>query len=79
MKQEHIPAVMATGYFHDHRMLRILEQDETDGITYAVQYQARNMQDYFDYIENESLALRNATDKRFKDKYVAFRTVMKVV
>jgi len=79
MKLEHIPAVMATGYFADHRMLRILEMDESDGFTYAVQYHAADMQDYFDYLEKEAPRLRQEMDDRFKGHYSAFRTVMKVV
>ena len=79
MKTTHIPDVMATGYFSDHRMLRILEDDQTDGIAYAVQYHAKDMQHYFDYIANEAPRLREEMNKMFEGKYVAFRTVMKVV
>lgn len=79
MRLEHIPEVMATGRFNDHRMLRILEQDESDGITYAVQYYARTIQDYFDYLENEAPALQKQTADRYGEKVVAFRTIMKVV
>ena len=38
MKEEHIPAIMATGLFHDYRICRLLEQDDQDGPTYSAQY-----------------------------------------
>ncbi len=38
MKQEHIPEIMATGLFHDYRFCRLLEQDDSDGPTYTIQY-----------------------------------------
>lgn len=79
MKLEHIPRVLATGLFHDHRMLRILENDETDGITYAVQYTARNLTDYFTYQAEHAPALQQEVADRYGDKFVAFRTVMRVV
>jgi hypothetical protein len=79
MKLEHIPRVLATGYFHDHRMLRILEEDQRDGISYAVQYTAKNLQDYFTYEADHAPALRQEVSDRYPDKFVAFRTLLKVV
>lgn len=38
MKIEHIPEVMNTGCFEKYQWVRLLETDETEGITYAVQY-----------------------------------------
>ena len=37
MKKEHIPDLMRTGLFLDYRLSKLLEQDETEGITYTVQ------------------------------------------
>lgn len=79
MKLVHIPEVLETGYFNDHRMMRILDQDETDGVTYAIQYFARDMQAYFDYKANDAERLQKDVELLYKDKYVAFRTLMRVV
>lgn len=79
MKTVHIPDVMNTGYFNDHRMMRILAEDESDGISYAIQYHARNMSDYFEYQEKEAPRLQKETNDRYKDRFVAFRTIMRVV
>lgn len=79
MKLIHIPEVMATGHFDDHRMMRILADDETDGVTYAIQYHTKDMQTYFDYQANEAPRLQKEIEEMFKDKYVAFRTIMRVV
>ena len=37
-KEEHIPEVMSSGQFSDYKFFRLLEQDETDGVTYIIQY-----------------------------------------
>ncbi len=79
MKLVHIPEVLETGHFVDHRMMRILDEHETDGITYAIQYHAKNMQEYFDYQANHAKRLQKDVELLYKDKYVAFRTVMRVV
>ncbi|MBK8109991.1 MAG: DUF4286 family protein [Saprospiraceae bacterium] len=52
MKNEHIPEVMATGKFTSWKMLRIIEDHNPDGLTYAIQYQAPDMEAYLTY-QNE--------------------------
>jgi hypothetical protein len=79
MKNFHIPEVLNTKKFQDYRMLRVLAEDETDGITYNIQYRALSMSDYFDYQSNHAAALQNDHTERYKDKFVAFRTILKEV
>ena len=38
MKTEHIPQVLATGCFTGHKMLKLISEPATDGVTYAIQY-----------------------------------------
>lgn len=79
MKHEHIAEVLATGKFEHHRFHRVLAQDESDGITYNMQYYAPTMQDYFEYRDEHALGLQEKVAARFKDKFVAFRTLLKEV
>jgi len=79
MKEVHIPEVMQTGLFTEYRMLRLLEQDESDGITFAVQYLSRSMADYQLYKEKFAPALQQKTLDKYEGKFVAFRTLMVVV
>lgn len=79
MKQEHIPEVMTTGLFHDYRMARLLEQDDTDGPTYTVQYFTDTLENYYTYLQEHAPALRQKAFDMFGDQFVAFRTVMQVV
>jgi hypothetical protein len=50
MQEEHIPGILGTGLFQDCRIMRLLEVDETEGPTYAIQYQASGREDYDHYI-----------------------------
>ena len=79
MKQEHIAEVLATGKFKHHRFHKVLAHDESDGITYNVQYYAPTMQDYFEYRDEHAQILQEKGASRFKDKFVAFRTLLKEV
>lgn len=79
MKTIHILDVLATKKFVDYRMLRILAEDERDGITYNIQYRAETISDYFDYQKEFAPALQIEHSAKYKDKVVAFRTLLKEV
>lgn len=78
MRETHIPEVLATGRFIDHRIARVMV-DEEDGVTYAIQYTCKNMETLQTYYEKEAPALQADHAERYKDKFVAFRTLLEVV
>lgn len=78
-KSEHIPDVMATGLFTSYNFFHLLNQDETDGITYVIQYFASSIENYDHYIKNFALQLRQKALEKWKDGIVAFRSVMEFV
>ncbi|MEI9943971.1 MAG: DUF4286 family protein [Chitinophagaceae bacterium] len=77
--QEHIPDVMASGCFTDHKFFRLLEQDESEGATYVVQYFAPSLEDYERYINQVAPVMRQKLLDKWGNKIIAFRTVMQVV
>lgn len=79
LKREHIPDVINTGCFTHATTLHLMEVDEADGITYAVQYHAKNEEDYKLYIEKHSDEMRQKGADKWGNKFIAFRTVMQVV
>ncbi len=79
MKAEHMPDVMSTGLFTDCRLCRLLEQDETEGVTCVAQYHCIDIEHYNNYIDNFAETMRQKAFKMFGGKFVAFRTVMEIV
>src|ERR1700710_1645034 len=77
MKDEHIPRVLETGCFTGNKMYRVLEENTTDGITYAIQYFANSTTDYFDYKANHGARMQKESQDMFPDKFTAFRTLLK--
>lgn len=78
-REEHIPEILATGLFTEHKFFRLLEQDEADGITYVIQYFASSQEDYRKYIEEFAPLFRKKASEKWKDQFVGFRSVMQVV
>ena len=79
MIQTHIPQVMATECFEKNLFVRLLEVDESEGITYAVQYYALSKALYNRYIETYANSLRKKTMEKWGDQFVAFRSLMEVI
>lgn len=79
MRRVHIPEIMATGCFTGFRMLRLLDVDETEGPTFAVQYQCESREEYERYIERFAPALRRSAMDRWGDDAMSFRTLMEVI
>jgi hypothetical protein len=79
LKNEHIPEIIATGCFTKGTILRILETDDTDGVTYAVQYHSESIELYNRYIEQFADEMRKKGIDKWGNKFIAFRTLMEVV
>jgi hypothetical protein len=79
MKEEHIPEVLATEMFSHHLIVRLLETDESDGMTYAVQYFSSSRELYENYINHFAPVLREKALKRWGSRIISFRTLMEVI
>lgn len=79
LQQEHIPDMIHTGCFTHATVLRLLEVDETDGPTYAVQYHADSKALYNRYIREFADEMRNRGYQKWGNRFVAYRSVMQVV
>lgn len=79
MKSVHIPKVMATRCFEKYQICKLLHNEEDGGITYAFQYYCNSMNDLQHYNINYAAGLQKEHTDRYKNRYVAFRTLMEIV
>jgi len=78
MKEVHIPDVMNTGLFVDNKICRVIKHEE-DGTTYAIQYTCKDMATLHKYQVHHAATLQADHTKKYKDKFVAFRTLMEII
>ena len=79
LKEEHLLDIMKTNCFSQYRIMKLLEIDDTEGPTYAIQYFAESKSLYNNYIEKFASEMRNRSFAKWGDKFIAFRSVMQIV
>ncbi|MDH5476102.1 MAG: DUF4286 family protein [Cyclobacteriaceae bacterium] len=79
MKKTHVPEVLDTGFFVDHKIFKVLSQQEGDNPSYSIQYFAKSIADIDNYLQNHAPKLQQDLLLRYKDKHVAFRTLLESV
>lgn len=79
LKEEHIPEVTGTGCFTTASILELVENVDEEGLTYAIQYHAPSKEDYERYVANFAELLRQKSVEKWGGRFIAFRTLMKIV
>ena len=79
LKQEHVPEVLASHCFTRATIVRLLEIDDSEGPTYAIQYLAESKASYNLYIEKYASLLRQKSFDKWGNQFIAIRTLMQVV
>jgi hypothetical protein len=79
LQKEHIPDMISTGCFTHANVLHLYEQDDDEGVTYAVQYHALNQDLYQKYLDIHAPVMRKKGQEKWGDHFIAFRSVMKIV
>jgi len=79
--QQHIqiPSIMDSGFFSSHKLFRLLEQDDSDGNTYAVQYTAATEEHYQLYLMEHAQSMREKAFEKWGDKTISFHSVLEVI
>ncbi|HAE13546.1 MAG: DUF4286 family protein [Chitinophagales bacterium] len=79
MRQTHIPEVIDTGYFTGYRMCRLLDDGDLDGITFVIQYECKDIDDFLAYQTTQAPGLQKAHAERYGETVIAFRTIMELL
>ncbi len=79
MTTEHIPEIFATACFQRHSLLQLLEVDESEFRTYALQLHATEESDYRAYLQQFASELRKRANDKWGEQVIGFRTLMSVL
>ncbi len=80
MKKTHIPDVMATKYFLNYKISKIIKPtSEPDTVVYSVVYKCESFEKYLEYSTKAAPNLQKKLTDKFNGKVTAYRKVMEAV
>jgi Domain of unknown function (DUF4286) len=79
MQHKHIADVLKTGYFIHASMRKGITSDETEAVTYNMEYTAKTQEDYTNYQQHAAAALQKDVAERFAGKFTAQRAFYQLV
>ena len=79
MRDRHIPDMLSTGKFTHAKMTKVLVEEEMGGTSYSIQYTCPDKKTLKRYYEENAEQMRADGQKRFANKFVAFRTELEVI
>jgi hypothetical protein len=77
--QTHAPEMLATGCFWKYHVLHLLELDDTEGPTYAVQYYAHTTTDYETYRLKFDVYFQQQAANTWGNRFISFNTLMQML
>jgi len=78
MQEKHIPDMLNTGKFFEAKMCQVMVEED-QGVTYSIQYTTDSKETLEKYYQENAAQLRQEGLVLFKEKFVAFRTELKVI
>lgn len=78
MKQTYIPRVMETGFFTEHRFLKLLQETE-DGINFAAQFHTEDLDKMLHFDRVHAKAIDDLLHDTFQADYISFRSLLESV
>lgn len=79
MISKHIPDVMNTGMFIEKKMTKVIEGHEEGTTNYNIQYLCESRDKLVEYSKTHAPKLQEEHSKRYKDRFIAFRTILEVI
>lgn len=79
MLKEHMPSLIKSNCFIRYQLLKLHEQDETDGPTYVAQYFTESKALYNRYIEFYADEFRKEVTSKWGNNFIAFSTLLEVI
>ena len=74
-----IPSMLATGIFSHYQLVRLLEVDEADGITYALQLYVKENCSIRDYKRVHEPSIQQQEKLLWGDEILSFPSLMEVI
>jgi len=79
MRNDYLPAIMATNLFSHYHIVKILDIDESDGPTYAIQYFISSREQYNQFVQHYANKFSQKAFEKWNNKIFSFRSLMEMI
>ncbi|GHM99894.1 hypothetical protein WSM22_13840 [Cytophagales bacterium WSM2-2] len=76
IKQYYLPKAMESGAFTTYKIYKVLTHEDEGSISYSIQYFSDSIEKIVHYLNNDGKVLVEEHRQRFKDRHVAFNTLL---
>lgn len=76
MKANYLSSLMTTGLFIEYKIYKVLSHDDDTSVSYSVQCFAKSIEDVLKYLHEFAPQLTELHREKFKDRHVAFNTLL---
>src|SRR5580698_3962848 len=79
MQEKHIPDILKTDLFDGYKFYKVLTHEDETSSSYCVQYFTPSIVHFNQYLEKFASQFVEEHRQRFKDRHVAFNTLLEEV
>jgi hypothetical protein len=79
VQTQFLPSVMLSGHFVEKRMLKLLNEELGQGITYSIQLLSPTLETLQEYVDTKEDLLEKPLRDKFGKHFVEFRTYLELV
>jgi hypothetical protein len=79
MKNHYVPSIMATGYFSEYKIMRLMNEQENDGSTYSFQYFSTDLHKVKEYQQKKEGLIIKPLYQKYQNKFVEFRSMLEIL
>jgi hypothetical protein len=79
MRENYIPGAMSSNLLLESKIFKVLHDDDEPTVSYSLQFFSKNIEMISLYLEKIEPILSEALMQRYKDRHVAFRTLLEQV
>jgi Domain of unknown function (DUF4286) len=79
VEREHIPEIMDTKLFDQHKIYRLLDQDDQEGPTFTIQYFTSSKERYREYMDSFAFLFQERANNKWKNQFITHHSAMELV
>jgi hypothetical protein len=79
MQDVMIPLIMETGYFKESKIFKVLHDQSEESTSYSFQFFAPSIKHVVNYLDIEAPAIMKELQSRYRDRHVAFQTLLEEI